>query len=134
MEYGYIIKLSNKNLYKEIQIPYNYERMSVGMDMDCDVRLYKDVFFDKFRLDFSKEGGHWQIVCSDNGYIDEGNVIKSHAMASSSIPIERLRAVGTRIAVANGYSKVGSIDGLLKTGLVNVLVTDLPTAKNIVSL
>ena len=76
MEYGYIIKLSNKNLYKEIQIPYNYERMSVGMDMDCDVRLYKDVFFDKFRLDFSKEGGHWQIVCSDNVYIDEGNVIK----------------------------------------------------------
>lgn len=65
---------------------------------------------------------------------DEGNVIKSHAMASSSIPIERLRAVGTRIAVANGYSKVGSIDGLLKTGLVNVLVTDLPTAKNILSL
>ena len=58
MEYGYIIKLSNKNLYKEIQIPYNYESMSVGMDMDCDVRLYKDVFFDKFRLDFSKEGGH----------------------------------------------------------------------------
>ena len=55
-------------------------------------------------------------------------------MASSSIPIERLRAVGTRIAVANGYSKVGSIDGLLKTGLVNVLVTDLPTAKNILSL
>lgn len=76
MEYGYIIKLSNKNLYKEIQIPYNYERMSVGMDMDCDIRLFKDIFFEKFRLDFSKEDGHWQIVCSDNVYIDEGNVIK----------------------------------------------------------
>ena len=76
MEYGYIVKLSNKNLYKEIQIPYNYERMGVGMDIDCDVRLYKDVFFDKFRLDFSKEDGCWQVVCSDNVYIDEGNVIK----------------------------------------------------------
>lgn len=76
MEYGYVIKLSNKNLYKEVQLHASAERMKIGMDMDCDVRLYKDVFFEKFHLEFTKKDGIWHIVCSDNTYIDAGDVRK----------------------------------------------------------
>lgn len=76
MEYGYIIKISNRNLYKEIQLPANAEKMKVGMDMECDIRLYKGTFFEKFQLDFTKENDRWQVTCSDNTYIDDGTIIK----------------------------------------------------------
>lgn len=76
MEYGYIIKLSNKNLYKEIQLPIESERLKIGMNIDCDVRLYKSAFFEKFELALTKNEGGWQIICSDNIYIDSGDVRK----------------------------------------------------------
>ena len=76
MEYGYVIKLSNRNMYKEIQLPVDGERLKIGMEQNCDVRLYKDDFFEKFELDFTKTGVAWQVLCSQNIYIDAGDVMK----------------------------------------------------------
>lgn len=76
MEYGYIIKISNKNLYKEIQLPIDKTIIKIGMDMECDVRLYKENFFEKFMLTFSKNNDVWSIACSKNIYIDAGDVRK----------------------------------------------------------
>lgn len=76
MEYGYIIKLSNKKVYKEIQLSVSCEMTRIGMDISCDTRLYKEDFFESFQLDLSKKNGIWQLVCSDNIYIDAGDVRK----------------------------------------------------------
>lgn len=76
MEYGYILKLSSKNLYKEIQLSPAETHMKIGMDVDCDVRLYKENFFEKFDLTFTKTGSGWNVCCSDNVYIYAGDVRK----------------------------------------------------------
>lgn len=76
MQYGYLIKISNKNIYREVQLPVDAEIMKIGMGIDCDVRFYKESFFEDFELTLKKVNGDWQISCSDNVYIDAGDVRK----------------------------------------------------------
>lgn len=76
MQYGYIVKISNKNIYREIQLPIDCEITKIGMNMDCDVRFYKESFFEDFELALRKVNDEWQITCSDNVYIDAGDVRK----------------------------------------------------------
>ncbi len=76
MKYGYLIKISNKSLYREIQIPYDIDNLKIGTKIDCDVRFLKDTFFEEFELNISHVGEKWIISCSDNVYIDAGDVRK----------------------------------------------------------
>ena len=76
MEYGYILKISNKNVYKEIQLPVDTQSAKIGMDMSCNVRLYKEDFFESFDITLTNKDGLWQIICSNNIYIDAGDVRK----------------------------------------------------------
>lgn len=76
MNYGYVLKLSSKKIYKEIQLPVDCEMMKIGMDISCDVRLYKEDFFEAFELDLTKKNNEWQIICSENTYVDAGDVRK----------------------------------------------------------
>ena len=76
MQYGYLIKISNRNLYKEIQLPYDITNMKIGTGLDCDVRFYKEAFFDDFKMIFVNIKGQWQVSCTDNIYIDCGDVRK----------------------------------------------------------
>lgn len=76
MQYGYLIKISNKNIYREVQLPVDAEVMKIGMGLDCDVRFYKESFFEAFELTLKKSNNEWQISCSDNVYIDAGDVRK----------------------------------------------------------
>lgn len=76
MQYGYLIKISNKNIYREMQLPVDAEVMKIGMGIDCDVRFYKESFFEDFELTLRKSNNEWQISCSDNVYIDAGDVRK----------------------------------------------------------
>ena len=76
MQYGYLIKISNKNIYREVQLPVDAEIMKIGMGIDCDVRFYRKSFFEDFELTLKKVNDEWQISCSDNVYIDAGDVRK----------------------------------------------------------
>lgn len=76
MQYGYLLKISNKNIYKEVQIPVDAEIMKIGMGIDCDVRFYKESFFEDFELVLQKKLNEWNITCSDNVFIDAGDVRK----------------------------------------------------------
>lgn len=76
MQYGYVVKISNKNIYREVQLPVDAEYLKVGLGIDCDVRFFKEDFFDDFELVFRKVNGAWQIECSDNLYLDSGDVQK----------------------------------------------------------
>lgn len=76
MKYGYIIRISSRNLYKEIQLPMDAALLKVGTDAACDVRFYKEAFFETFALTFRQSDGAWSVSCSDNLYIDAGDVRK----------------------------------------------------------
>ena len=70
-----------------------------------------------------------------NYYFDEsGAVIRPITQGEYAMTIDEIMKVKKRIAVASGYTKIGSISSLLKTGMVNVLATDLPTARLVLSL
>lgn len=76
MEYGYVLKISNKNLYREIQLSAEDKYIKIGLDTDCDVRFYKEQFFENFSLTFIKKNNKWQLMCSDNVFADVGDVRK----------------------------------------------------------
>lgn len=76
MDTRYKITLSNRNLYKEIELDSNMSRIKVGTGIDCDVRLRKEIFFDAIELEFIKDSGAWTVICSDNIYLSVGDVKK----------------------------------------------------------
>lgn len=76
MNYGYIVKLSNRTLYKELQISEDCSRVKIGTGMDCDLRLYKGDFFEPFQIDLEEINGTWNITCSENIYISVGDARK----------------------------------------------------------
>ena len=76
MEIRYKAVISNKNLYKEIELEPQAGMLRVGTDVDCDVRLRKDMFFGRIELDFQRKGNDWTVVCSDNLYLTAGDIRK----------------------------------------------------------
>lgn len=76
MDYGYIIKISNRNLYKEIQLPAGMGKVKVGTGLDCDIRFYRTEFLEPFDITFSEMDGVWHVGCSSNVYIDAGDIRK----------------------------------------------------------
>ena len=53
MDNRYKVIISNKNLYKEIELTADTEELKVGTGIDCGVRLYKDLFFGRICSPFS---------------------------------------------------------------------------------
>ncbi len=75
MEDRYKIILSNRNIYKEIELSPNMKSLKVGTSITSDVRLRKELFFEEFELTVSKDN-IWRIICSENLYISLGNTKK----------------------------------------------------------
>ncbi len=71
-----IILSNNKNLYKEIELAPDVLQVKVGTGLDCDVRLYKEMFFGQIELLFVKNKSKWMVQCSDNLYFAVGDVRK----------------------------------------------------------
>ena len=59
----------------------------------------------------------------------EGNIYVSDENAAHMVPLDTIKAVPHRVAVACGYQKVLSILGLLECRVINTLVTDVETAR-----
>lgn len=72
MDSRYKIVISNRNLYKEIELAPNAQQVKVGTATDCDIRLYKDLFFEQIELVFVKNDNTWTVLCSDNLYLTVG--------------------------------------------------------------
>lgn len=70
------IIISNRNLYKEIELPEDAKSFKIGTYIECDYRLHKELFFEDFRLDLSNNNGNWSILCSDNLYLSVGDTRK----------------------------------------------------------
>lgn len=65
---------------------------------------------------------------------EEGHIVKSATLSPLAITESQMKKIPERIAVASGFSKVLSIIGLLRCGIVNTLITDIETASNIVGI
>lgn len=76
MDNRYKIILSNNHVYKEIELTPDARQVKVGTDVDCDVRLRKELFFGQIELLFVKNGSDWTVLCSDNLYITVGDIRK----------------------------------------------------------
>ena len=76
MQNRYRLNISGKNLYREIELPCEAKQVKVGTDPDCNIRLHKDFFFDSITLIFTHKEDMWTVTCSDNLYIDAGDIRK----------------------------------------------------------
>lgn len=76
MKNRYKIILSNRKVYKEIEMPMEIPKLIIGTGVNCDIRLRKELFFEKFELLFKYEDNEWQLFCSDNVYVTTDNVAK----------------------------------------------------------
>ncbi len=76
MQNRYKITLSNKKLYKVVEIPPDIQKMSIGTALSSDIRLRKELFFEQFELIYKYEREQWQLYCSSNIYITTGDVRK----------------------------------------------------------
>lgn len=76
MNNRYKIIISNKNIYKEIELAEDAINAKIGTGIDCTYRLLRDLFFEPIELTFQKKGDRWLLICSDNLYITVDDVRK----------------------------------------------------------
>lgn len=76
MQSRYKVVISSRNIYKEIDLAPEFNEVKVGTETNCDIRLRKDMFFEKIELSFVQNNGAWSIFCSENLYLDIGDVRK----------------------------------------------------------
>ncbi|GGA79767.1 type VII secretion protein EssC [Ornithinibacillus halotolerans] len=72
----YKLIISNRNLYKEVEIASDTEELRIGTGLDCDVRLRKELFFGQVELTLTKHKDNWNLLVSDNLYLSLGDVRK----------------------------------------------------------
>ena len=71
MNNKYKLIVSNKNLYKEGDLPPDKEEVRLGTLPGCDIRLQKEEFFEPVELTFSNRDNGWTVFCADNLYLAE---------------------------------------------------------------
>lgn len=76
MNTRYKVTVSNRNIYKEIELSKEDEFIVIGTSIDADVRLRKELFFDNIQLELRKINDIWSIFGSDNVYFSLGDTRK----------------------------------------------------------
>lgn len=76
MDYQYKVIVSNRNIYKEFEIPADMERVRLGTTSVCEFRLNPDAFFDSIEMEFEKKNSQWEIASTDTAYISRGDMRK----------------------------------------------------------
>lgn len=70
------IILSNNHLYKEIELGQDVHQVRIGTNVDCDIRLRRDLFFGQIEILLVKTNADWTVFCSDNLYLTAGDIRK----------------------------------------------------------
>ena len=76
MDSRYKLIISNKNLYKEIELTPDMSQVKVGTSTESEIRLRKELFFSPIELTLQKTNDGWTILCSDNLYFSMGDIRK----------------------------------------------------------
>lgn len=76
MEKVYKAIISNKQIYREIELSGETDRITAGNTKDCNVRFRNELFFSEFKIAFENTGGGWALNCDQNVYLSADGVMK----------------------------------------------------------
>lgn len=106
MKSRYKISISNRNVYKEIELTPEMEHLSVGTAVDADVRLRKELFFGAIDLEFKKINDIWSVFGSDNLYFNLGD-------ARKLINLQLLHGSSFKVCYQDSDNEVFSVDFMI---------------------
>lgn len=106
MKARYKVTISNRNIYKEIELSLEDELITVGTSVEADVRLRKELFFDNIQLDFRKINDGWSVFGSDNIYFNLGDARKL-----MSVQLEH--GIGFKVCYQNSDNEVFFVDFMI---------------------
>ena len=72
----YRIIISNKRIYKEIQLAADMTGLYIGTVKGCEIRFSKELFFEDVKIMLEKRQDNWYMGCSENLYITSDNILK----------------------------------------------------------
>lgn len=76
MNARYKVTISNRNIYKEIELSEEDQVIIIGTSVEADVRLRKELLFENIQLELRKIQGNWSVFGSDNIYFNLGDARK----------------------------------------------------------
>ena len=79
MDNRYKIIISNKKIYKEIELPSDTRVVKIGTTKNCHVRFGKDFFFEDFEIEVENDKNNWKLSCSDIIYFISDGVTKLYS-------------------------------------------------------
>lgn len=106
MKARYKATISNKNIYKEIELSLDDKLIIVGTSIEADVRLRKEFFFDNIQLEFRKINDAWSVFCSDNIYFNLGDARKL-----MSLQLEH--GINFKVCYQNSNNEIFAIDFMI---------------------
>lgn len=72
----YKVIIANKKTYREAELPDEEEKFIIGTGVNCDLRLRREMFFEPFELEMTRQSDTWEITSSDNIYLNASDVRK----------------------------------------------------------
>lgn len=76
MNKRYKVIIFSKRIYKEVELPDENKKVTLGTLKHSDIRLGKEKFFEDFEITFTNSNGEWIIRCDENIYISSDGVMK----------------------------------------------------------
>ena len=76
MSNRYKLILSNRSIYREVDLSDSQTVVRVGTTTGCDVRLSSDPFFCNFELTLTLTNDVWKLNCSELVYVSADNISK----------------------------------------------------------
>lgn len=76
MDKRYKVIILSKRIYKEIELPAEHKKVTLGTLKQNDIRLGKEKFFGDFEITFMNTNGNWIIRCDDSIYISADGIMK----------------------------------------------------------
>lgn len=72
----YKLTILGKNLYKEVELTASSDDVRIGTGTDCNVRLWKEMFFGDIELMLVRKNDNWSISCGEGLYLTTDGVRK----------------------------------------------------------
>ncbi|MBR3620912.1 MAG: hypothetical protein IKN56_05340, partial [Clostridia bacterium] len=76
MDNKYKVILQNRRICREIELDENRSEITIGTDIDCNVRFNRESFLYDFDFSLRNIKGAWQVRCGESTYITDSNAMK----------------------------------------------------------
>lgn len=81
MDNSYKLVLQMRHSYREAELtPETENGYRIGTSATCGMRYRKELFFEDFYLEFTRDRGSWQLHCSENIHVTQDGVLKLQSL------------------------------------------------------